>query len=240
MKNSLKLVQHCAAVSLLLIFTNCRHKEDDSIVVIDKKEVDSVIIPLEQAEEMYNTYTDRRVELIKNFENSLDSLNNYDPESKTDNQKYKAAIQQKENGFVPTRYISYDYQALKKYMAFIEQESKKANVNISTLRFYLANYSDKSTDAEKKRRNTIMMVPSLQKNGKEYAFFTANDDKDNMKRKAFLLTEELTEDGTSYSEDKRDKASLGTNFTSLIMAPFAAQSQQSLVGNEGGLHPPKN
>lgn len=240
-----------ASVLIILLFglsSSCNH-EDKPVKTVDEPK--EIIISTEQAKEMYDTYTIRRKGLIQDFENSLDNRDQYDEKDQQgQNQKgkeEKASISSGSEGFQVARYINYDYNDLKQYMAFIEQEAKKANVEISTLRFYLTNYPNKEKfdDGGKikdPRRNTVIMVPSLNKGGKEYAFFTANDSEDGM-RKAFLLTEELNEDGTSHTEkgqQEKEKASFLPTITlpNLINAPIPPENKQSLYGNEGGLRPP--
>jgi len=112
------------------------------------------IISVEQAREMYDAYSKRRVPIIKEYEDSITS----------DSSKFE-----------PTRYAEYDLETVKQYIAYIEHEAKQANVGIKTLRFYLSNYpnSDKFSngDAVKyPRRNTFFVVPTMDYNGENVGF----------------------------------------------------------------------
>lgn len=251
MKNT-KNVLWKSSILIILLFglSSCWDQEEKRVKPVDEPK--EIIISTEQAKDMYDTYTNRREGLIQNFENSLDNREQNDKKTQqSQNQKdneEKASIQKGNKGFEAARYIHYDFNDLKQYMAFIEQEAEKANVEISTLRFYLANYPNKEKfDSGRKiknpRRNTVIMVPSLNKDGKEYAFFTADDSEDG-KRKAFLLTEELNENGDSHigkGNLKKEKASFLPTITipNLINAPIIPPgNKQSLYGNEGGLRPP--
>src|SRR5690606_15391478 len=82
------------------------------------------IISVQQAQRMYDAYTERRVPIIQRYEDSIA------PDSKK---------------FTPTRYAEYDLETIKQYIAFIEHEAKAVNVDIKTLRFYLSNYPNSDT-----------------------------------------------------------------------------------------------
>ena len=112
------------------------------------------IISVEQATEMYDAYSQRRVPIIKKYEDSVAS----------DGSKFE-----------PTRYAEYDLQTLKQYIAYIEHEASEAKVDINTLRFYLSNYpnSDKfaNGDAVKyPRKNSFFVVPTMAYEGKNVGF----------------------------------------------------------------------
>ncbi|SRX55265.1 hypothetical protein AEQU1_02287 [Aequorivita sp. CIP111184] len=112
------------------------------------------IISVERAGEMYDAYTQRRVPIIKKYEDSiaLDGSN-----------------------FEPTRYAEYDLQTVKQYIAYIEHEAGQANVDIKTLRFYLSNYpnSDKFANGDVvkyPRKNSFFVVPTIAYEGKNVDF----------------------------------------------------------------------
>jgi hypothetical protein len=112
------------------------------------------IISVERAKEFYDTYTERRSAIIREYEDSIS----------TDSSK-----------FMPTRYAEYDLATIKQYISFIEQEAKDANVKVKTLRFYLSNYPNSSTfpngDAVKyPRKNSIFIVPTMDQNGENVGF----------------------------------------------------------------------
>src|SRR5690606_24007077 len=112
------------------------------------------IISVERAGEMYDAYSERRVTIIKKYEDSIAA----------DGSKFER-----------TRYAEYDLQTLKQYIAYIEHEAAEAKVDINTLRFYLSNYpnSDKfaNGDAVKyPRKNSFFVVPTMAYEGKNVGF----------------------------------------------------------------------
>lgn len=257
MRNAQKFVFRFAIGSILLFgMIGCDGCNPPPDVIVKADDVKEIIIPTEQAKELYDTYTERREGLIRNFEDAQDSLGqeddtyDQDPKGKTKNaDRRKAAAQQRNaqqdgEGFQVVRYSFCDFESLKKYMAFIEQEADRANVDISTLRFYFANYPNKDkfdngNPVKEPRRNTFVIVPTVNTGNQEFAFFTADDSEDGQ-RKAFLLTEELAENGKSYRGDSKEEASMVPNpLWHPMNAPMPAENQQSLAGNEFGLRPPK-
>ncbi|PVW13071.1 hypothetical protein DDV96_14215 [Marixanthomonas spongiae] len=113
------------------------------------------IISVQDAKTMYDSYTERRATIIKEFEEVEDTT-----------QK-----------FYPTRYGQYDYETMKHYMDFIETEAKLAKVDIKGLRFYFSNYpADGSVGNEKyARHNSFFLLPTADFNGKELGFFIRVD-----------------------------------------------------------------
>ncbi|MGB6153859.1 MAG: hypothetical protein WBG48_17885 [Pricia sp.] len=258
MKNVRKFVLKFGVALILLIGVvgceGCETLEPEA--VITEKDVKDIIIPVEQAKELYDTYSERRVGLIRDFENELDSLDqdkdsdNQDPKGQYKKDELRKAAEQKRmalqagKGFQPTRYSFYDYESLKKYMAFIEQEAAKANVKISTLRFYFANYPNKDSfdvgrPVKEPRRNTLVFIPTVNTGQEEFAFFTADDSKDGQ-RKAFLLDEQLVANEDTFGGKAKSEASFSLNSSlNTSNAPLPPQNEQSLAGNEFGLRPPK-
>ncbi|MEH6764927.1 MAG: hypothetical protein V7655_10545 [Aequorivita antarctica] len=112
------------------------------------------IISVERAQEMFDAYSQRRVPIIKKYEDSIAS----------DGSKFE-----------PTRYAEYDLKTIKQYIAYIEHEAMQANVDINTLRFYLSNYpnSDKFPNGDVvkyPRRNSFFVVPTMDYEGKNVGF----------------------------------------------------------------------
>ena len=134
--------------TLLFSFNSCAEKMEK-----EKEEAPEVLAPtqivqIEQAKEMYENYTDRRLPLIQNYEDSING----------GKEKFDVA-----------RYVSYDYNTIKQYLAFIEQEAKKSNVEISGLRLYFSNYPDKpffdNKDSILHSRQNSVMLTNLKKRG---------------------------------------------------------------------------
>lgn len=113
------------------------------------------IISVAQAKTMYDSYTERRVRPIKQYEHVVDSTKE----------------------FFPTRYVEYDLETVKQYIAFIESEAKLANAKVGKLRFYNANYPNAdafpSGEVVKYRRqNSFVVVPTTAIDGKQQGFIT--------------------------------------------------------------------
>lgn len=117
------------------------------------------IISVQDAKTMYDSYTDRRATIIKEFEEVEDST----------------------KVFNPTRYGQYSYETMKHYMDFIEDEAKLAKVEIKGLRFYFSNYpADGSVgNAKYAKHNSFFLLPTTDFNGKELGFFIRVDDNGN-------------------------------------------------------------
>ncbi len=144
---------------IVFIFANCEEPGTHSTPPYDGPPKD-FIISQERAQEIYNSYTQRRVSIIKKFEDSITS----------DGSK-----------FTPTRYAEYDYETIKQYMAYIEHEAQQAQVEIKTLRFYLSNYpdSEKFPDGQVvkyPKRNSFFVLPTMDYEGKNVGFSVVEKD----------------------------------------------------------------
>ena len=113
------------------------------------------IISVQQAKTMYDSYSDRRVSIIKEYEEQEDTTQE----------------------FYPTRYGQYTYETMKHYMDFIEDEAKLAKVEIKGLRFYFSNYpADGSVgNSQYARHNSFFLLPTADFNGEELSFFIRVD-----------------------------------------------------------------
>ena len=172
---------------------------------------------------MYDAYGERRVGLIEHYENEQNPGKKFDV----------------------ARFGYYDYQTIKDYMAFIEQEAKKANVEISTLRFYFSNYPDQKTfgdgrEIKHPRQNSFFIIPTIKAgNNEDYAFYIREGD-DGASR-PMLLTDNLNpkQEGNlngDGSKERKSEASFVPSSASLS-APMYAKNQ-SLILNEGDMIPP--
>ena len=156
--------------TLLFSFNSCAEKMEK-----EKEEVPEVLAPtqivqIDQAKEMYENYTDRRLPLIQKYEDSING----------GKEKFDVA-----------RYVSYDYNTIKQYIEFIEQEAKKSNVEISGLRLYFSNYPDMPFFDNKDsilhpRQNSVMLSPTLKKGGRDYLFYIGGTQ---AKQEAVLLSD---------------------------------------------------
>ena len=144
----MKTPQHFwLALLSVLIFMSCgkeNHKPPATDEGQEEISESSIIIPLEEAEQLYKSYGEKRVGLIEEFQNVDSNGEPIDPES-------EAYVQ-------ATRSLSIDYDTLKQYMAFVEQEAKEAKTEITGLRIYLGLYgaNGKYPDAETVFINPLM------------------------------------------------------------------------------------
>jgi len=166
-----KFFFHLIVPSIFVLSLNsCTEKMEE-----EQKESPEVLAPaqivqIDQAQEMYENYTNRRVSLIQHFEDSING----------GKEKFDVA-----------RYVSYDYETIKQYLAFIEQEAKKANVEISGLRFYFSNYPNKPLFDNKDtifhpKQNSVMLSPTMKKGKRDYLFYIEGTQAE---QKAVLLSD---------------------------------------------------
>ncbi|MEM8763883.1 MAG: hypothetical protein AAGD88_08735 [Bacteroidota bacterium] len=105
------------------------------------------IITIAKSKELYDNYTRYRAESIEKFEKE-----NFDNDE-----------------FVTARYTDFDYEDLKQYLDFVEQEAEKAKVDVSTVRVYFANNGGRT------HQNSIFFVPTLKKGDENFGFFISAD-----------------------------------------------------------------
>jgi len=175
------------------------------------------IIDMNEAQKLFDTYTEQRVPLIERFE-----MPNAESEP-----------------FEAARFTSFDYATIKQYLAFIEQEAADAKVDISSLRLYFGNYPAKeelSQGVEEKdaRKNTIFIVPTLKKDGEEYGFFIREGA--DGQRKAVLIIER----GDAGPETGGLQAPEIRSYAGFMPAPMPLPGNQSLILNRGNSGPPPN
>lgn len=107
-----------------------------------------IIISVQEAENLYHRYGEDRTNLIESSVNVDDRGN---PIDKNDPSYFQA-----------TRSLSIDYDTLKSYLAFIEQQATDANTDITGLRIYFGQYTNGKNDG----RATVFFNP-LKKFGKD-------------------------------------------------------------------------
>lgn len=237
MKNSRKSTFLPLLTTLIISFVGCvEHEKTENGKPTRVDEPKDVIVSFEDAEEFYDTYTTRRADVIRRYE---DSLLKGGKETQAEANENESST----GRFVPTRFVEFDYKELNNYLKFIEQEAHDANVDITSLRIYLTNYPNKEKFKDGKaikepRRNSVMMVPTTAAGKKNVAFYTADDSED-QQRKAYILTDDLRRTEKFLGGKKKEEGSLSP---AMLLEPFsppmAPRAAQSLVGNEGGLRPP--
>ncbi len=184
------------------------------------------IVSLEQAKKTYDAYTERRINLIEKTE----------------------AANPDGSKFIAARYTYYDYATVKQYMAYIEQEAKAANVEISSLRFYFSNYPD-STSFESgreilhPRQNSIFLIPATKKGDLEYPFYLTENQEGSYE--PVLLTGQLEPyDRKDMEQAGNSEAYSYAGFvprpTEIINTAAFQGQKKSLIMNEGSSAPPPN
>jgi hypothetical protein len=177
----------------------------------------SNIISLDEANSIYDNYTKHRIALIETYES----------QEREPSESFEAA-----------RFVDFDYQMIKDYIAFIDQESAKAGVKeVTKLRMYFANYpnENKFPDGKSvvhKRQNSIFLTPTLAVNGGNYSFYIGDDGK----AKLIIDQKIQSEKGIGSVSDNEETAhaSLIPNF----FKTTSMYSGQSLILNRGNNGPP--
>jgi len=176
------------------------------------------IISLGQADSIYNNYSKHRISIIESYE-----------------MRERAP----EEDFKASRFVDFDYQTLKDYIAYVDQEAKKAGVQkVKTMRLYFANYPNTSKFPNgkmvvHKRQNSIFMLPTLDKDGEDYGFYIGEDGK------AKLVIDWKTQ--INKGMGLNDQA-LNKSYAGFIPNTFSLNSNleggKSLTMNYGGSGPP--
>lgn len=201
-----------------LLFISCKETTTDpnpGPVKLPKE-----IISVERASEMYESYSSRRIPIIKKYEDSVVSAT---------------------APFTPTRYAEYDLETIKQYIAYIEYQSKQAKVDVKTLRFYLSNYpnSDKFANGDKvryPRRNSFFVLPTMEHNGENVGFSVAEV---NGKFTAIPISKQRVskekEEGKTQSISQEERNQAG-----FFMGGSTASQRgtSSLILNDGTMMPP--
>lgn len=72
---------------------------------------------------------------------------------------YEASNSETDTDFRPTEFIAFDFNLLKQYMAYVEQEAQSVEVVADSLRIYLGNYGK---SGHKPHKNTVFLLPAAQ------------------------------------------------------------------------------
>lgn len=210
---------------LLLTLASCTEKKKESTEEPKKNDTTQTIDPpeniisLEEANVIYDNYSQHRVPIIQSYESK----------ERKPNETFEAS-----------RFVDFDYETIKKYIDYLDQESKKAGVDkITKLRLYFANYPDTDTfpngrEVIHKRQNSIFMVPTLNKNGINYGFYVGQDGK------AALIQDwarEFKEQGIDKNEKQHQQAGFSLNFN--LLKPTQSGSKSLALNFGQGGPPPK-
>lgn len=220
MKNRFNLGAFAPCTFMLFSMLSCNtEKKEKSIEIKAPIEVlaPSNIISLEDANSTYDNYTKHRINLITSYETQ------------------KRVPQEK---FEPARFVDFDYEMIKDYIAYVDQEAKKAGVKkVTKLRMYFANYPNEKKFKDGKevvhpRQNSIFITPTLEKNGGNYSFYIGNDGKPELI--IDWKAEIQKEVGLIRTKQQTQEASIVSNF----FTNNAIYSYQSLILNRGNNGPP--
>jgi hypothetical protein len=173
------------------------------------------IIPVKQAKEMYTAYG-TRVPILKE------------------------QFAQQGIDYNPTRYVEYELEDIKHYINYIENEAKRANVDIENLRIYFGAYPDSSNFVSSNEpipyphQESIFITPTADNGGEQQAFFTrAIPGEDNRKAVFTKGLGEAINAINGYGKRKFEKASF---------LPFSVAQDslddRSLTMNRGNVFPP--
>ena len=171
----------------------------------------NTIISLESAKSIYDNYSRYRVPNIKKFET----------EQRAPEKEFEVA-----------RFVSFDLEMIKQYIAYVEQESKKAGVTPNTLRFYFANYPNEARFPDGKkvihpRQNSIFVLPTLQDGKNNWGYYIGADGK------AKLIKDWVKANGDGEEDDPKSKAGFLLSLNSSLF-----QDDKSLVMNHSSSGPP--
>jgi hypothetical protein len=221
---SKKYLSYLIAVSIIALSSyGCNEptkktQEEEKEVVKPIIEAPDNIISLGQADSIYNNYNDHRISIIENYEKR----------ERVPEEDFKAA-----------RFVDFDYQTLKDYIAYVDQEAKKAGVKkVKTMRLYFANYPNTAKFPNgkmvvHKRQNSIFMLPTLDKDGEDYGFYIGEDGK----AKLVIDWKNEINKGMGLNEKVIDKSYAGFLPNSFSLNSNL-QGGTSLTLNYGGSGPP--
>lgn len=222
--------------AVFFIISGCgdqKTKEEVPVVKIEEVRAPEQIISVKQARKMFQSYSERRVPLIQNYEKSREDQ--------------KQQQTQLKDSFDVARYVYYDYKTIKDYLAYIEQEAAKAKVEISTLRFYFSNYPNQSEFEDGNpvihpRQNSIFILPASTIDNAQYGFYLKKQEDGSM-APAYLswdLSPYIPEGMGAVHENEKSFASMGPHlFNSNSPSVNLLQLEEgSTILNEGSSAPP--
>ena len=237
----------------------CKEKSKSEPVPEEGEDVSKIleepggIIQRTEANQLYRAYQTFRVGLIEEFENSgaREKMKGpYDPK-RTQNTTDTSSDRKE---FMAAQYVSFEYDSIKKYLRYIEQEAELSGEKISGLRFYFANYPDQrefedGETVKHPKQNSIMISPTINRNGRDSIFYTV--DTENGKRKAIAVGDDFR-DRKAHPVPKKDEqgaysrtvtkniaeASLMPDFSIAPNPPVF--SERSTTYNRGNGSPPNS
>ncbi|MFI8378444.1 hypothetical protein [Leeuwenhoekiella sp. NPDC079379] len=144
-----KITSLAVVLTAAFLVTSCENKPCDcSNQESPILEAPANIIPIAAADSLYQNYGNSRVPLIERAENITEEGDTIPKEDVN----YKQT----------TRYVSFSFKEMKKYMAYIEQQADSANIEILQLRVYLGKYGKKVKNKDKSNRGTVFFNPAAE------------------------------------------------------------------------------
>lgn len=212
---------------LLLSMTSCQDrgkKNGDEKPTEEEPKTEMVkapegIISLDNSKLIYDNYTENRVGIIEEYERRT----RQSPEFKV------------------ARFVDFDYETIRQYLDYVDQEAKKAGVEkVTKLRIYFANYPDEEVFGDKKvvhpKQNTVFLVPTLYQDGQNYGFFIGADGKAELVKNVVGAKGQGM--GSTHSDQTQSYAGFAPNFSAAPPNPYQGGGSLTLNGGNSGPPPP--
>lgn len=213
------------AIITFLILKNCDKSGPEPPIVIAPKE----IISLEDAKQLYYSYSDNRACIIEVFEGQRDStLTSLCPTNRKPNEK-----------FVPSRSFHLTKEFLNQYIAYLDKITD--TIDITGYRLYLGNYPDAKEFKDGKpipdpRRNTFFIAPTTLIPGSDlHRGFTFVDRNNDGVSEVLFLEDEL-----DRKRSNQNTQSAKINTAGFFSFASTRGRDRSTLANELGGHPPKD
>lgn len=191
---------------LSLLFVRCKgdhNQTDDNDGPSTEIPRPHMAIDLDEAIALYQNYGTNRVELIETYEDSLGQVEN----------------------FQATRSLTFDFEELRQYMDYVEQEAKAAGTNIKGLRVYLGQYDLEGSNYP--NSETVFFNPTMKTSDGNEVSFAIKDNNGNPIPVPVGQLQELFAKGAKTP----GKANL-------VLKLEDEDGITSLAGNHGGKRPP--
>lgn len=161
-------------------------------------EAPDMIISVDEAVTLYKNYGENRIGLIEAYEEELGQVDNYRA----------------------TTSLTFDFEMMKQYMKYVEQQAKSAGTDIKGLRVYLGQYDLKNSPHP--NAETVFFNPTMKRDGSEVAFA--------------IQDQNGTPVAVTVGEVLGNRKPAGKS--NLILKLQDDDDITSLAGNRGGRRPP--
>ncbi|WP_394747023.1 hypothetical protein [Spongiimicrobium salis] len=187
------------------------------------------IVSLKEAKMMYKMYTERRVPLIRHFEDSI------------------LHRKRSKDTFNIGRYVEYDYKTIKQYMEYIEQQAGNLKEDISTIRIYFVNYPDEAKFPNGDSiihpgQNSVVIAPTIKRGKRDYLFYGIHEGGKNHKPVLLSNAFEFVKGQSGLGQIGQPEKNNASLFPSLNTAakkpPIMFVDTTSMFLNRGNIAPP--